>query len=251
MFKYVLIIILILSSIGIAYARSPWLEPGRHIGALCTPCHEKYSYRQPYAENLTAPVKNPKVIDMFPCYKKPCHYSSPVEWGGGGNRYLFHTKEEICKNCHGGIKGEYDMHAIHRKDNTSVNCKICHMSPEGWNSSTVIVPAYENLYIGGSILMNTSIRIPPWGNDCGYCHKSATGARRLHDVHKQTIKIICKECHGQIIESDPDLIAKITEESSLVEKARMEPLPIREFSRLFDNIAEEMLRFYGSLKTMF
>jgi len=246
MFRYVLIIILVLNSMGIAYARSPYLETW-HIGALCTPCHEKYSYRQPYAENLTIIVKNPEVIDMFPCYKKPCHYSSPVEWGGVGDRYIFHTKEGICKNCHAPIKGEYDMHAIHRKNNISVDCKTCHMSPVGWNSSIVTVPAYDNLYISGSILMNTSIRTPAWGNDCGYCHKSATGARRLHDVHKQVIKIACKECHGQIIESDPDLIARIAEEPLPVEKAKAEPMPIRELSMLFDEIVRQFLSFYESL----
>jgi hypothetical protein len=67
---------------GSAYALT--YTEAEHIGALCTTCHEKFSFNQSYAENLSAPVGNTDLINMYPCYKKPCHYSSPVKWGGGG-----------------------------------------------------------------------------------------------------------------------------------------------------------------------
>jgi RNase P subunit RPR2 len=244
MFGCVLTILLILNSIGIVYAQSPYLEPG-HLGVFCTPCHQKYSYRQPYAGNLTASVKNPSVIDMFPCYKEPCHYSSPVKWGRGGNRYSLHMQKEICKNCHAGINGEYDVHTVHQRiKGISVNCKICHQSFRGWNSSLVIIPAprKEQIFVYEGI----EIAIP--NKECEYCHRNIIGKTRLHEVHEPVLKIACQDCHGQIIESRPDLIAKITGEPLPEKKVKLEALPVRELSMFFDEIARQFLNFYESLR---
>jgi hypothetical protein len=245
--RFVLIAILISSFLGSAHAFS-YTGP-EHIGALCTPCHDKFSYRQPYAENLSAPVRSSDVTDMYPCYKKPCHYSSPVKWGGSGNRYKRHMGEGICKNCH-GKNGEFDIHKSHTKNDTTVNCNYCHSSPMGWNSSHVEVPAYEDIYIAGSALLNTSIRKPKWGNDCGYCHITVAGAKRMHNVHKLVIERACVDCHGEIIESVPNPLKKaIIEGGAPVEvKVSVAQSLMKEYYVLFDRISLQFLNFYNFMR---
>jgi hypothetical protein len=206
-------------------------QPPGHIAFLCTSCHQKFSYQQPYAQNLSVPVKNSHVINEFPCYKHECHYSAPGQ--RVGNRYSLHMSKPVCKNCH------LDIHTVHRDE---VNCKICHLSPRGWNSSIAIVPApTETMYYEGIM-----IGIPRSG-ECKYCHLDVSGARRLHEVHKQVLNRTCADCHGKAIESRTDLIARITG-IPLPEEKRVLPLPIREFSRLFDEIAREFMGFAISVR---
>lgn len=247
MFKYICLI-LIFPILGAGYVSAQ--GPPNHPGKICVNCHQKYS-------------DNDAIKKFSPCAKSTCHRSSSTgRWGGGpANRYSLHLQQKVCVNCHKSAGDKYDVHSIHLKfeelglNRTAVECKICHNSPKGYNSSIAHVPPYEDLYIAGSTLMNTSIRRPPWNNDCGYCHPSVTGAKRLHDVHAPVIEGACKVCHGPIIESKLDLIAKITGkplrplQKVVKTQSKEAGLFVKEFSRLFEDIALQILRFYKSLKT--
>lgn len=242
-FRYIFIVPLIFMTLGVSYVLAQ--GPPDHLGEICITCHQKYS-------------DNTAIAQFSPCAKKVCHKSNPTErWGGRGphDRYPLHLKKEICGNCHRIIDGRYDIHSIHLKfgelgiNRAPIECRTCHWLPEGYNSSLAYVPAYDNLYIAGSTLTNTSIRIPPWRNDCGYCHPSVVGARRLHDVHEPVIEIVCKECHGSIIESRLELIAKITGKPLQPEiETKREILVVKELSLLFDEIAWQILDFYNYLR---
>ncbi len=248
MLKYVLVAFLVSSLMGSAHAIA--YTEASHIGALCTACHDKFAYRQPYAENLSSLVRNPEVIDMFPCYKRPCHFSSNTDWGGGGNRYGRHMGTSTCKNCH-GESGKFDIHKSHTKNESTLDCNYCHASPMGWNSSRVTIPAYEDLYIADSTLLNTSIRKPGWANDCGYCHVGAANATRQHEVHEQVIEAACVECHGEIIESVPNPLKKaVVEGDEPPPEVRMSLAQrvMLEYSGLFSRISVEFLDFYNFMK---
>lgn len=237
--------------VAVVLAVAPVLaQPPGHIGNYCVPCHDKFSAEKPYASNLSLPVTNPKVTRIFPCYKSECHrFTSLGRWEE--RRYEMHINEKICKNCHAAKDGEFDIHSIHLKsenliNRTPVECKICHRTPEGYNSSIAHVPPYDNLYIAESTLMNTSIRVPPWNNDCGYCHPSVRGAKRLHDIHRPVIKKACPECHGESIESRSDLFVKVTgsglpEKKDAIEKHGKSAI-VQVFSNIFKEMAEYILK---------
>jgi hypothetical protein len=236
----------VLYLVGCAYAYSPYEDPKKHPGAVCYGCHQRFSISQPYASDLSAPVRNSDVFKVYTCYKKACHLASKIE--GGAAKMAIHMSKPVCKNCH-GINGEYSIHKVHKNDNTTLDCNICHKSPRGWNSSKVAIPAYENLYIADSALMNMSIRVPPWDSDCGYCHPSVVDAKRLHDVHELVIEIACKECHGQIIESVPNPFKKaVIEVSSTDGVVSVKPSLTGEFSTFFENISLRFLSFYNFMK---
>jgi hypothetical protein len=241
--RYVLIAILISSICGSAYA---FYNTPEHIGALCTTCHINFSSKQPGSENFSAAVGNTDVIDMFPCYKKPCHYSSNTNWGGVGNRYENHLSENICKNCH-GKNGTYDIHKSHTINGTTVKCNNCHASLEGWNSTHVNVPPYDEIYVADSAILNKSIRIPDWGDDCGYCHITLENAGRQHDVHKLVIEDACVECHGEIIESIPNPLKETIIEGGDVEppEVSLARMIMQEYYGLFENISLQFLNFFN------
>jgi len=246
--RLVLIAIMISNLFGSAYAFS-YLD-AEHIGALCVACHNEYSFRQEGALNFSAPVKNTDVIDMYPCYKAPCHYSSNTKWGGGGNRYSLHMSEGICKNCH-GKNGEFDIHKSHTKNGTTVNCNFCHASAMGWNSTHVEIPPYEEAYVARSAMLNTSIIVPNWEGDCGYCHVTLKNATRQHHVHELVLETACVDCHGKVIESVPDPIKEIVIEGGVTPEAQisfMESI-MYEYYALFEDISLKLLDFYNFMRT--
>ncbi len=207
-----------------------------HVGSICLPCHKNYS-------------DNPAITKFFPCSKSTCHRSNPTGrwgWGGPRNRYSLHLQNTVCINCHKGTPEKFDIHAIHRDfkglgiNRTAVECAICHWTPEGYNSSIAKVPPYENLYVAGSAIKNTTIRAPPWGGDCGYCHESVSNATRLHDVHEPDLNTTCKNCHGEIIERRPDLIAKIIGEQPA-------PVPESKPKKIWYQISTELSRFFDKI----
>ncbi|MFQ6136532.1 MAG: hypothetical protein ACE5PM_05070 [Candidatus Hydrothermarchaeales archaeon] len=287
----ILACIIFLVVVGGAYA--DYDDPSVHPGALrCWPCHVRFSYKQPYAENLTAPVRNNDVLQFRACAKEACHDSRPgVRSLWGGKRYGIHVNSRVCKNCHAAINGTYDIHTIHLKPESilanipqdlvlyenynwtlpqevisdlvrpPVDCNTCHWTPEGYNSPLASVPPYEELYIAGSALKNTSIRKPPWNKDCGYCHPSARGAERLHDVHMPVILKACPICHSPVMLTRPDLVSAISgrplpgiEEEKGVTKAGKairkvrRTMPGRELSNFFEKIAEYMLAIFYAMK---
>jgi hypothetical protein len=243
MLRYVLTSILILSICDGAYA---FYETPEHIGALCTACHKNFSSTQPGAENFSAAIGNTDLINMFPCSKKPCHFSSNTQWGGGGDRYGSHMNENICKNCH-GKSGMYDIHKSHTINGTAVKCNNCHASLEGWNSDHVNVPPYKEIYVADSAILNKSIRIPDWGGDCGYCHVTLKNAERQHDVHKLVIEDACVECHGEIIESIPNPIKETIIDGEEVgpPEVSLARKIMQEYYVLFENISLQFLEFYN------
>lgn len=246
--RLLLLAIVVSSVVGSVYAFT--YTEAEHIGALCTTCHDKFSSRQPFAENFSAPVKSTDVTDMYPCFKKPCHYSSPVKWGGGGNRYSLHMSENICKNCH-GINGRFDIHISHTTNGTTVTCSNCHGSIDGWNSTRVEVPPFDDKYVANSSILNTTLRIPQWDGDCGYCHKSIQNATRQHNVHALVIEKACVECHGEIIKTVPNPLEKKGVDEGTGPGVPKEPtffqILLGEYQQLFENISMKFLDFYKIL----
>ena len=214
-----------------------------HVGTICLSCHKNYS-------------DNPAISKFFPCSKSTCHKSNPTgRWGWGPrNRYSLHLKRTVCINCHDGTPEKFDIHAIHLNfeklgiNRTAVECAICHWTPEGYNSSIAKVPAYEDLYVGDSAIKNMSVRPPPWGGDCGYCHEGVSNAKRLHDVHEPVLNTTCKNCHGPAIEKRPDLIVKIIGESAIqgqdTELKKKESLVLMELSKFFSEILEVIMSIF-------
>ncbi len=212
--RYVLIIVTMVTALVAAltvFGTDISAQPADHIGTICVSCHKNYT-------------DNPVISKFSPCSKSTCHRSNPTgKWGQGPrNRYSIHIQKAVCINCHTGTPEKFDIHAVHGTDfkrldinRTAVECTICHWTPEGYNSSIARVPAYENLYVAGSAIKNTSIRRPPWGGNCSYCHESVSNATRLHDVHRPVLNTACKSCHGKVIENRPDLIARVVGESSI------------------------------------
>jgi hypothetical protein len=107
-------------------------------------------------------------------------------------RRSIHTRGRLCKDCHSALAGGYDVHSVHREE---VNCKICHASPRGWNSSIATIPVPEKtiLYDGEYITI-------PGGSDCPYCHKSTESPKSLHDAHQPMLEETCPGCHGEVKE---------------------------------------------------
>ncbi|MFQ5888353.1 MAG: hypothetical protein ACE5HY_06620, partial [Candidatus Hydrothermarchaeales archaeon] len=118
------------------------------------------------------------------------------------------------------------------------------------------------LYIANSSIKNTSIRRPPWNNDCGYCHPSARDAERLHDVHEPVVFKACIICHSPIMLGRDEFAieqfgspfpngGKKEVSSTKTEKAIgqvTESMPGRELSRFFEKIAEYMLAMFNALR---
>jgi len=230
-----------------------YAQPQGHIANYCVPCHQKFSAQQPYAQNLSVTVKNPRVLSVFPCGKAVCHPTNPVKFPQTAgivvpNRWTLHLG--ICGNCHPVADGKYNIHRIHLKfeelnlSRPPVKCETCHATPQGFNTSLVDVPAWGREAAPGEF------RIPPWKGECGYCHPSAAGARRLHDVHGPVIMNACPVCHSAAILNRKDLVLRITGRSPQVEnggetKGVEEFFMVKEFSNLFEKIATWLESLYS------
>lgn len=229
-----------------------YAQPEGHIAEYCTPCHRMFSAQEPSAQNLSVTVKNPKVMSVFPCGKAVCHPTNPLKYPQVAgvivpNRWTLHLG--ICGNCHPRANGKYNIHSIHLKfeelnlSRSPVNCETCHATPQGYNTSLVDVPAWGREAALGEFM------IPPWKGECGYCHPSAAGARRLHDVHGPVMMNACPVCHSAAILNRSDLILRITGRSPQLEngletKGDEKFFIVREFSNLFGKIAMWLERLY-------
>lgn len=223
-------------------AASAHAQPADHIGNYCVTCHQRFSYEKAYASELTAVVKNPDVLSFKPCNSDLCHRSKPP----GAvlvDRYSLHVKENICGNCHPKKDGNFDIHKIHSNfakldlDRPSVECRICHAQPEGFNSTHVMVPPYN---VSGNPFEN--IRKPPWKGQCSYCHPSANITQRLHDVHSPGLRYTCASCHGEEILTRLGLVETIAgnEVDGKQKATRKRSALSSAFFRLFTEIAYQL-----------
>jgi hypothetical protein len=95
----------------------------------------------------------------------------------------------VCVGCHNSTSGELEVHSIHR---SQINCRVCHQSFRGWNSSVATIPAPRP----GDIKVIEGIRLAiPGEKECAYCHLTARTPVRLHDVHAPILEDSCPRCH--------------------------------------------------------
>jgi hypothetical protein len=165
-------ILVFIMTVATAYAYSPHEDPSKHPGAYCINCHKRFI------------VDNPTVVEMFPCNKQPCHSLGEEE------RAAIHLKEYMCEDCHAAMSKGFDIHNIHRG---KVNCKICHLSPRGWNSSIATIPEPTKKIESEGYTIYI-----PGDTKCPYCHKTAEKPKKLHQVHQPVINTSCKTCHGKM-----------------------------------------------------
>ncbi len=224
-----------------------------HMAEYCIPCHSRF------AQDAPITVKHPGVLSMMGCFKEKCHDSNPQKYAGG-DRWSRHMG--ICANCHPKTEGKFNIHAIHLNfsilqppwevknplnetiRNISVDCRLCHFKPEGYNSSLATVPPF-NASIYGPLLR------PPWNNSCAYCHPSVVGAQRLHAIHEPVLIKACAVCHTSGI-FDSGFVGRLPAASRALEvlyevEIKPEPLPLREIRAYLDGIIEQMLRIFESI----
>jgi hypothetical protein len=142
-----------------------------HSGELCISCHDDFEVR---SEN----------VSMSNCKDNTCHPVVPEE------RHLRHVEGSICLNCHDSTSGRLNVHTIHRTQ--GINCRICHQSVTGWNSTIATIPAPDKDDV---TLLNGVAYFTPERGDCAYCHPTALKPKRLHDVHEQVLDEACSTCH--------------------------------------------------------
>ena len=133
---------------------------------------------------------------------------------------------------------------------SSVDCNLCHASPMGWNSSKVTIPPSEDPYIADSALVNTTIMVPGWGGDCGYCHKRIANLSTLHEIHEPVIETACVGCHGDVIKSVPSPIKAAVVEGEVppeIELSRIQKLAL-EYYFVFEGISTQLLDFYNFMR---
>jgi|GEM_PF-7097413 hypothetical protein len=222
--KYLAFVIAITAAFELVYAYNPYENPKTHLGAICIDCHKRFK----------DVIDNPTVSSFRPCYKDDCHLSAD-KWGGKSKRESLHLSREICKNCH------TEIHTTHRD---RVNCRVCHMSPRGWNSSKVRIPVSKEQ----RVFEEMTITIPG-SAECSYCHFKIPSAKNIHEVHSPELKNnqTCLKCHGKVIEKRPDLIAKMSGEK-IEEKKRglMNSRPIVEFIRFYNLITMQLIELFTS-----
>ncbi len=239
------------------YAHAQWGPD--HMAMYCTPCHSRFSKDAPFI------VKNPQVLSITPCFKQRCHESNPQEFpppSFPGDRWQLHMS--ICANCHPEKEGKFHIHAIHLNfsilqppwevknplnetlRNVSVDCKLCHFRPEGYNSSLVSVPPF-NKSIYGPLFR------PPWNNSCAYCHPSVAGAQRLHDVHEPVLVKACSVCHTSGIFEQGFLVGRVPAATNALQvlykvEIKQEPLLLRELRAYLNGIIEQLLSVFESIR---
>ncbi|MFQ5800422.1 MAG: hypothetical protein ACE5HH_01715 [Candidatus Hydrothermarchaeales archaeon] len=244
-----------------------------HVGEICVGCHTRFSKDRPYANELPYNVSKDAVLHIFPCSKPACHRTPPTRFAPRGTaRWTLHLK--ICDNCHPRWNSSYEtIHNTHLNfsylalNRSGVECKLCHATPLGYNSSVVHVPPFpgdESEFIG-------KIFKPQWEGECSYCHFTINGAERVHDVHEPVLLEACPICHSSYIlkskamfdridfpypfeEKKPPtveekLVFTVTTNESIVEPEKIPPsgtVPIlSEFYLYFNEILERLLEIYS------
>jgi len=263
--KRTLILLVFIALLGHpVHSVQDWFETNLHPATFCIPCHQRFYEMSKYALDIPTPLKNREITTIFPCSKPGCHKNNkniplPKRW----ERHL-----GICGNCHPLKDGKYDIHSIHLNfsllqppwelgypaaqninlRNKSVECRICHATPEGYNSSIATVPP-----LNISILpITTKVTKPQWDNKCSYCHPAVKGAKRLHDVHEPVILKACPVCHTSRIFERKDFLRQVAGEKALLEKGLIEIKEefflIKEFRAYFSEIAEQLINAFLSIR---
>ena len=188
----------------------------------------------------------------------------------------------ICENCH--PRWETNIQTIHNThldfgyltiNRSGVECKLCHATPQGYNSSIVQVPPFP----GADKILIGEINRPNWEGECSFCHFTIRGAERVHDIHEPVILKECPICHSKHIldseamfkragvpfpeaeehQSPPtleDKIISIVETNETLYKHSEKPSPalplgsgtfLSEFYLYFDGILEEFIDIYSLL----
>ncbi len=258
--RFFFFVFVLIASIGIASA-SNWYETNEHPGAFCIPCHQRFSEHSQYGAGIPVPVKNKGVVTLFPCIKPGCHQDNPKV----PLRIRYQKHLGICGNCHPQKNGTYEIHDIHLNfsilqppwelkypqnislRNEGVECKLCHASATGYNSTIASVPP---LNLTAPVLPGTVIK-PPWKNSCAFCHPTVKDAERLHDVHEPLILEACPVCHTSKIFERRDYVTKVASQKSLLEKKLIELkeefFVVREIRFYFNDIADQLFKVYQSL----
>jgi len=260
--RYVIILMIMASlySIPSVQAQS-WYQTTEHPANFCIPCHQRFAENSVHATDIPNPMTAKYALTIFPCTKPGCHKINPDF--PEKKRWSKHLG--ICGNCHSQKNGKYDIHEIHLNfslleppwvleypQNISlrtegVECKLCHATPEGYNSSIVSVPP---LNVSIPRIPGTVIK-PPWNNDCSYCHPTVNGAKRLHDVHEPIILKACPVCHTSRIFSRKDFLIRVAGEKSLFEKKLIEIkeefFVIKELRNYFSAITDQLIKVYISI----
>jgi hypothetical protein len=183
-----------------------------HVGEICIACHSRFSKDRPYVSELPYNVSNNALLHIFPCSKPACHINNPpTKWRPKGTkRWDLHLK--ICENCHPRWNTSLDtIHNTHLNfsylmiDQDSVDCRFCHASPLGYNSSIVQVPPWPE----DITKFKDDIIRPSWGDDCGFCHFTIQGAARVHDVHEPVLLNACPVCHSPYILDSENMFNRI------------------------------------------
>jgi len=180
-----------------------------HVGELCVACHQRFSINKEYADKLPYKVEEPKVLSIFPCGKSTCHYST------GPTRFMPYTTSRwslhlnICENCHPKWNSSFDtIHNTHLNfsyltlNRSGVDCKLCHFSPTGYNSSIAFIQPWPESY-------EKEIYVAPWNGSCAFCHFLINNATRVHDVHKPVMLSACSICHSEHILKAPRMFSRI------------------------------------------
>lgn len=180
-----------------------------HVGELCVACHQRFSISKEYADKLPYKVEEPKVTNIFPCGKSTCHYSTgPTKFNPRtSSRWSLHLN--ICENCHPRWNSSFEtVHNTHLNfsyltlNRSGVDCKLCHASRRGYNSSIAVIPRWEEGY-------EKEIYVPPWNNSCAFCHFTIKNATRVHDVHEPVMLKACAICHSKYILNSSGMFARI------------------------------------------
>ncbi len=183
-----------------------------HPGELCVSCHTRFSVERPYADELPYNVSNPAVLHIMPCSKTTCHKTPPTKFNPRGTtRWTLHLP--ICENCHPVWNTSVDtIHNTHLNfsylllNRSHVECRFCHTSPQGYNTSVVQVPPWP---VEAYASPAGTIYKPKWAGNCSYCHFTIRGAERVHDVHYPVLLNACPICHSSYILDAPNMFDRI------------------------------------------
>jgi len=204
--------VITLSRMPLNYVQSSYMSGmNNHVGELCVACHWRFSADKEYADKLPYKIEDPKLSSINPCGKNSCHYSTstgPTAFvPGSTSRWSLHLN--TCDNCHPRWNSSIEtVHNTHLNfsyltlNRSGVECKLCHFSPRGYNSSIVAVPQWEEGY-------DKEIYVAPWNNSCAFCHFTIKNAKRVHDVHEPVLLKTCVTCHSEYIVGSPRMFQRI------------------------------------------